>query len=319
MKTVILFLKGIAIGIANMIAGVSGGTIAFILGIYENMIDAFASLTKKFWPNFLYLLKIGIGIVFGVLIASKLLKVMFAKLLIETVCFFAFLIIGGVINDLPTLKLDEEEKKSSYKFIIAFIVAFLFIIGITIVNVFVLDNNQSAEQRFDKIDFKTIFILFISMMLGTMAMIFPGISGSLILMVIGIYFPVLNAISDLTHFSNYSEEGFILKEILIIIPMVLGAAVTLLFISKPIKWLFKKYHKICLYVISGFVCASVFSIFILNYDAMVQSFKTLHLMLAIFVFSPLGLGISIGLKQLSIYLENKKNSNLIKEEDNSNV
>ena len=97
MKTILLFLKGILIGIGNMIAGISGGTVAFILGIYEKMVDAFASLTKKFWPNFLYLLKVGLGIIVGIFLASKLLKLLFAVLFIETISLFAGIIIGGIV------------------------------------------------------------------------------------------------------------------------------------------------------------------------------------------------------------------------------
>ena len=292
MKHIVLFLKGIAIGIANMIAGLSGGTIAYILGIYEEFISALANLTKKFWPNFLYLLKVGIGIVLGIVLAAKVLNIMFARILLETVVFFAALVLGGIFMDRKNLKLEEDEKSKSYKYIIGFILAFLLVIGLTIVNVIVLKNPQTPDDRFIEVGFKEMVILFFSMMLATLAMIFPGISGSLMFMILGVYYPILNAISDLTVFSNYSTEGFILNELLIILPMLLGGVISLLFLSKPIKWVFNKYHKITLYVISGFVIASVIAIFVLNFDGIKESFKIWHLLLSIFVSLPLGFGLS---------------------------
>ena len=154
MKHIVLFLKGIAIGIANMIAGLSGGTIAYILGIYEEFISALANLTKKFWPNFLYLLKVGIGIALGIILAAKVLNIMFARILLETVVFFAALVLGGIFMDRKNLKLEEDEKSKSYKYIIGFTLAFLLVIGLTIVNVIVLKTLKLQMIDLWRLDLK---------------------------------------------------------------------------------------------------------------------------------------------------------------------
>ena len=299
MKTVLLFLKGVAIGIGNMIAGVSGGTIAFIIGVYEEMITAFANITKKFWPNFLYLLKIGIGIVVGVAITAKILNILFQMLLLEVVCLFVGVIIGGLIYDIPELKLTEDEMHNKpWRFFLAMGIAILVIIALSVVNVVFSKGGASPQDRFDNVGIKEMIYLFLLIIPGTMCMLFPGISGSLLFMVLGLYYPVLNAINDFIHFSNWGEPGFFLYLIKIIVPLLLGAGLTLLFISKPIKWLFNKYPKVCLYVIMGFVSASVFAIFIVNYELIVKAYTWWHMLISVFVLI-LGIFISIFLKRLS--------------------
>ena len=298
MKSILLFLKGILVGIGNMIAGISGGTIAFILGIYEKMIDAFASLTKKFWPNFLYLLKVGLGMIVGILLASKLLNLLFSFMFIETISLFAGLVIGGLYNDAPNMKLTPEEKENhKEKYYIGFIVAFLVVIALAIVNVLV-NKNVDVNQTFESIKFTDMLIIFVLAIVATVAMLFPGISGSLVFMIFGLYYPVLNGISGLLHFENYKDSAFIINEIKLLIPLGLGIVVSLLFLSKPIKWLFNKFPKVCLYVIMGFVSASVFAIFIVNYELIVKAYTWWHMLISVFVLI-LGIFISIFLKRLS--------------------
>lgn len=317
MKTILLFLKGIFIGIGNMIAGISGGTVAFILGIYEKMVDAFASITKKFWPNFLYLLKVGLGIIVGIFLASKLLKLLFAVLFIETISLFAGIIIGGIVNDVPDLKLLPEEKEHhKEKYPIVFIISFLLVIGLAVLNLFINDQGADINATFETIKFKDMVILFFLTIVGTLAMIFPGISGSLIFMIVGLYYPVLNGISALIHFENYKDSAFMINELKLFIPLILGVLVSLLFLSKPIKWLFNKHHKVCLYMISGFVFASVFAVFIVNIHEIVKAYTWWHVLLSI-VFLAFGVFLSIFLKKLSdkkkmkeeATQENKENTN----------
>ncbi|MCR5564266.1 MAG: DUF368 domain-containing protein [Gammaproteobacteria bacterium] len=315
MKSILLFLKGILIGIGNMIAGISGGTVAFILGVYEKMVDAFASLTKKFWPNFLYLLKVGLGIIVGIFLASKLLKFLFAVIFIETISLFAGVIIGGIINDVPDLKLLKEEKEHhKEKYPIVFGVAFLVVIGLAVLNLVVNDQGADINATFEVLKFKDMVILFFLTMLGTLAMIFPGISGSLIFMIVGLYYPVLNGISALIHFENYKDSAFLVNELKLFIPLILGAAVSLVFLSKPIKWLFHKYHKVCLYMIMGFVCASVAAVFIVNVHEIVNAYTWWHVLLAV-LFLAFGIFLSMFLKWLS---NRKKKEEEIETKENTN-
>lgn len=304
-----LFLKGTAIGIANMIAGISGGTIAFIVGVYEDMIDALANLTKKFWPNFLYLLKIALGIGFGIILCAKVLNILFDILLLETISFFAGVIFGGCINDIPALKFEASDNKK--KCWISFIIAFLVVVGFSFLNLIIAKGKYSPSDRFTNVNFGTMCLLFVFIIFGAIAMIFPGISGSMVLMLLGAYYPVLNAISDLMHFSNYSTPGFLWNEFKIIFPLVLGAVLSLIFISKPIKWLFQKYRKLCLYIIMGFVLGSVIGIYVINFHEVSLTFTTWHLIFSLLFTAPFGFFLSIILHKLSL---KKEAENLWKEQ-----
>ncbi len=303
-KGISLFLKGIVIGIANMIAGISGGTLAFIMGIYQNMVTAFANLTKKFWPNFLYLLKICLGVAVGVLLCSLLLDHLFDSFLFETVSFFVGVLIGGLINDAPSLKLEKEKKKSKY--IIGMVIAGVIVIGLAFVNIFFAKEGIDSNERWRNVTLYQMGFLFLAIIIGAVAMIFPGISGSMLFMIMGIYYPVLNAFSDLLHFSMYSNPGFIFDELKIMIPLVLGGALSLIFISKPIKTLLERHYKMCLYVIFGFVIGSIISIYIINFSDIENQFSILHLCLSLFVTLPIGCFCSIGLHKISQKMKTKK-------------
>lgn len=315
-KTISLFLKGIVIGIANMIAGISGGTLAYIVGVYENMISALANLTKKghFWENFLYLLKIMLGIVVGILFMAKLLNFVLKVFVFGTICFFAGILIGGIINDIPNYMCEKTEKKTNY--IIGAIVAFIIVVGMAVLNVTVIDpskgldqvlesgaNNIETQEWPNALD---MLILFVGIIFGAIAMIFPGISGSMVFMIFGIYFPVLDTIASLTHISNWSDPLFWLKIVKVMTPLLLGAIISLLFISKPINWLFKKYHKMCLFVILGFVAGSIVAMYIINFKAFIEQYSLWQTLVGILVMIPLGVLTSMGLHKLQNKMKQSK-------------
>ena len=311
MKSFMLFLKGIAIGIGNMIAGISGGTIAFILGIYEEMLTAFANITKKFWPNFLYLLKVGLGIIVGLVLTAKLLNILFQILLLETVSLFVGVVVGGLMNDIPSLKLTEEEKSHKpYKYIIAMIIACVIVIGLSVLNIVISKGGASPNERYTDVKIKDMILLFIMIIPGTMCMLFPGISGSLLFMILGIYYPVLNMINDFIHFNNWADTQFVLNSLKVVIPLLLGAAIALLFVSKPIKWLFNKFHKICLYVIVGFVIGSVFAMYIVNFKEISLQFTWWHLVFSLLFTFPGGMLLSISLNKMGAKMKAKEEAKL---------
>ncbi|MBP5342380.1 DUF368 domain-containing protein [bacterium] len=287
-----LFLKGILIGIANMIAGISGGTIAFITGIYEPMVKSLANLTKKFGSNFLYLIKIFLGVAVGFLGASRLLDLAFSHILLEMICLFSGILLGGMYNDKNEyITIYKTGKKKTY--IIAFLIAFLAIILLTIVNQILITSEigediQRNNERWTDVSIWQMLTLFFAIAFGATAMIFPGISGSLCFMVFGIYYPVLNAMSDITVFSKYQDPVFVLDILKIMIPLIIGGALSLIFISKPISRAFERHRDICMYLIFGFLTASIISMFILNFHDIELQFKWWHLLSGLFLFLPFG-------------------------------
>lgn len=305
----VLFLKGIVVGIANMIAGISGGTLAFILGIFTKVVTAFANLTKKgyFWESFLYLLKFALGVAVGLLLCAKALDFLFGIAMLEVATLFAGVLIGGVVNDMSGLKLEESQKAHKWKYFIGLIIAFAVVVGLSILNITVFSPDKvNHDERWTDVSFSQMIILFFSIVIGAIAMIFPGISGSMVFMIFGIYYPVLNAISDLTKISLYSSWGFWANEIKIVVPLLIGAVISLLFISKPIKMLLERHYTTCLYIIMGFVLGSIVSVYVLNFNNIASQFTWWHMLIAMLVALPLGVFTSIGLHKLSHKITTRK-------------
>ena len=299
MKTILLFLKGVLVGIGNMIAGISGGTIAYITGIYQDLIDALSNIRSK--KNILFLLIVGIGIVIGIVLSALLLNQLFTYLLLETLCLFFGFILAGVINDIPNLKLEEDEKK--YKYVIAFIIPFIIVIGLSFLNLYFTHNNIGIGNEVNDSFFYYLY-LFVCAFIAAFAMMIPGISGSLILMIMGVYYPILNTISGITNFELYSFK-YVFNIAKVVLPIGLGIILSLLTMSKPIKYFFNKYNKLSLYVIMGFVVASLFAIFIVNIEEIIFSFTYTHLLYSLLVFLPLGFLISFFIYKMKKMKENQ--------------
>ena len=295
-----VFLKGILVGASNMVAGVSGATLAYVTGIYEDLITSLSNLRSK--KSILYLLTVGMGVIIGLVLSAFILNKLVTIILLEILSLFFGFILGGVVSDVHKLKLGEEEKKAKY--IIALIIPFIFVIGLSIVGLVMKYSEKSISSDLpDK--FINYLFLFFAGFLATFAMLIPGISGSLIFMLLGVYYPILNTISSLVNFSEYSWP-FILNILKRIIPTGLGIITSLIVMSKPIKHLNQKYNKMMLYIITGFVAGSLFAIYIVNMKEIIESFKLYHLFLAILVFLPLGYFLS----SLLYKLENKKENNI---------
>lgn len=319
MKHFILVLKGIVVGIANAIAGVSGGTLAYILGIYEEFVYSLANLTKKgyYFKSLLFLIEVMIGVVAGMIGMFFLLGKLFPIALLETITLFAGVIIGGLINDIPNLRLEtEEEKKRKARYIIGFVIAFIVIVAFSILNViFNRDDHSQIEKRFENVSFIDCMFIFGAIFIGSIAMIFPGISGSLVFMIMGIYYPTQHAILDLLKFDLWSEPGFLWNEFKVLISLLLGAIVSLLTVSKLMKWLFSKYHKACLYIIAGFLLASIFAIYIINFKDVSNQFEWYHLLIACLFTLPLGIFVSVFISRMSHKITNKKEEKIAEYSD----
>ncbi len=314
-----LFFKGILIGVANMIAGISGGTIAFITGVYEKMVKSLANLTKKFGPNFGYLIQIFLGVGVGFVGASRVLDIAFSHIILEMICLFSGILLGGIWNDKEEYKtIFKTGKKRTY--IISFLIAFGAIMLLTIINQLLISSDlegitQRNDERWNDVTILQMVILFFAIAFGATAMIFPGISGSLCFMVFGIYYPVLNAMSDITNFSKYQDPGFAFNLIKIMIPLIVGGALSLIFISKPINKAFEKHRDICMYLIFGFLIASIISMFILNFHDIQIQFTWWHLLLALLVFLPAGFFASVLLHLSKLKVQKKREEKHAHEEE----
>lgn len=234
---VIISLKGMAMGAADVVPGVSGGTIAFISGIYEELINSInninLSLLKTFvkdgflagWKklNGSFLLSIIIGIAISVLSLVKSIRWLLEHKPVLLWSFFFGLVIASIFF------VAKQITKWTLATVLGFITGSLVAYYITILPP--LATNSSN------------WFLFISGALAICAMILPGISGAFILVLLGAYKPVINAIDN--------------KDFKTILILGAGAIVGLLSFSKLLKWLFKNYHNLTLAILTGFIFGSL--------------------------------------------------------------
>lgn len=239
-----LVIKGFFMGIANIIPGVSGGTLAITMGIYEDLIGAISHFFSHFKKNIIFLIPIGIGAVLAIALGSKAIGYSLDAFPLPTILFFAGLILGGI----PMLygKIKGEWKVRN---ILIFLLTFAFVIGLMFL-------KTGKDVQLQNIDFMGYFMLFLVGIVASATMIIPGISGSFMLMVMGYYEPIVNTINELTSFQNVGHN------IAVLIPLGLGILVGIVGIAKLIEFLFKKFEVPTYFGIIGFVLSSIIGIFV---------------------------------------------------------
>ena len=242
-NNVLLVIKGFFVGIANIIPGVSGGTLAITLGIYEELIEAISHFFRKLKSNIKFLIPIGIGAFTAIVIGSRIIEISLEKYTLPTILFFTGLILGGMPMLFGKIK---KNIKPSYALI--FLATFALVIGI----MFLKTGNDVVLVDLNAWGY---FKLFLVGMIAAATMIIPGISGSFMLMVMGYYEPIINVINEFTSFNNLWNNFWILM------PFGIGVLLGIIVIAKIIEFLFQKFEVPTYFGIIGFVLASLIGIF----------------------------------------------------------
>lgn len=248
MKNIILVLKGFFMGIANVIPGVSGGTIAIILGIYEEFIGAISNIFKSFKKNFLYLLPIAIGMGLAIVTTSKVVGYSYDHFPLPTILFFVGLVFGGIPMLLKNVK-GKKESKNVSNYIIAALTFALVIFMATYKLIF----SMNGEVSFESMDILGYILLFVVGIIAAATMVVPGVSGSLVLMILGYYYPIINTINSVL-------KNDIFHNLIVLGIFGVGIVVGILSISKLLEYLFKKYKIKTYFGVLGFVFASIIAI-----------------------------------------------------------
>ena len=231
MKNIILFIKGLLIGIGKIIPGVSGAVLAIILKVYDDGIDKIVNFFSNPKKNILYLLNIGLGILLGIILFSNIIDYTLSKYYTITMLFFIGLIQGGI----PSI-LKEVEKKD-------YIYTIIIIIIFTAISLLNIDNNYIIKNTF--IDY---IIFFIGGIIETCGTVIPGLSSTAMLLILGIYNIIIESIGNITNLIiNYK----------VLIPFILGILSSLIFVSKGISISLKKYKKKTYSIILGLILSSI--------------------------------------------------------------
>ena len=244
-------LRGAVIGVSNIIPGVSGGTMAVSMGIYDRVIYAVNNLFKQFKKNFKDLLPIIIGVLIGLFAFAALIGTLLGTKsneipLTRLPTNFAF--IGLILGGLPAIYKRVNMKSAKLPGVILFLVFLALVVVLPLLN--------PPEARTVDHSIGTILLMIPLGAIASSTMVIPGISGSMILMLLGYYNPVINAMNDL--------RGGDWSSLAILAPYVIGLLVGIVFIAKLMNFLLKKHAALTFSAIFGLVIGSPVALLMQN-------------------------------------------------------
>lgn len=260
------FIKGAIIGIANIIPGVSGGTLAVSLGLYELLLDAIGNFFSNVKKNFNILLPIILGAAAGILAAGKLVSFALSNYKAQTIIFFVGLIFGGI--SLITKKVKGKLSVSN---------AIIFLIIFAGVILFNFSSIGGKIVSLENISFIQGLLLIPIGFIAGGTMVVPGISGSFVLMILGYYESIINTIADLTNFSLLGHN------ILVLLPFGIGVILGIVLIAKAISYMLKKHEVKTYFGIIGFVLSSIV-VLVLQIDSFTFDFKNIFTCILMFLW-----------------------------------
>ncbi|MCR5215437.1 MAG: DUF368 domain-containing protein [Lachnospiraceae bacterium] len=281
--------KGAVMGVANIIPGVSGGTMAVSMGIYDKLITSVTHLFQSFKKSVMTLLPIVIGMLVGIVGLSFVIEYLFGSFPFETNLLFIGLIIGG----LPMIVKNVKGAKFSISYAIAFLLFFVLVVGMALLG----EVDGAAKEVV--LNPWNLIILFLIGIIAAATMIIPGVSGSMVLMLLGYYNTIINAITDLVRALKDFDMAGILHQCGILIPFGIGVLLGIFTIAKLIEILFAKAPVLTFWAIIGLIVASPFAIVLMNREIFLH-FSFVHV-----VFGVIALAIGF---VIAMFLGKEENS-----------
>lgn len=273
-------LKGMVIGIANIIPGVSGGTMMVAMGIYDKLIHCITHLFSEFKKSVLFLLPIVIGMGIAIVASSFGLEYLFANFPLQTNLLFIGLILGG----LPAIWKNVKGNSIKAGHILSFLIFFALVAGLAIVGE---REGAAADLSFNLINVVKIFVVGV---IASATMVIPGVSGSMVLLLIGYYNPIINSISDFVRALLALNVDGILQGFGVLIPFGIGVVVGIFAIAKLVEIIFEKAPLYAYWAIIGLIVASPVAIIAMG------SFPTITVLGVVTGVIALGAGVIVAMK-----------------------
>ena len=257
MNYIMLFLKGIIIGVANVIPGVSGGTIAVVLHIFDRMIEAINHFTKDIKKHILFLMPLLAGAGVGVLAFSVLIDYTLTNYSLPTCGFFAGLVAGSLPLIYSMAKSKRPVGKSDKNYIIYTLLAFALVIFLA-----TFKTAEGGTAVVGDVSLGLMIKAFFGGAIACAAMIVPGISGSFMMVLLGLYNVVIGYVALVKDFLLTFDLTILVSIIKFCAPLGIGMIVGAILISKAIEFLMAKYHTETYYIILGLIFGSLIGIFL---------------------------------------------------------
>lgn len=241
-------IRGFCMALADSVPGVSGGTIAFLMGFYDEFINSINDIVsgskEKKISGIKFLIKLGIGWIIGMGLAVSILANVFESGIYKVSSLF----LGFIILAIPVMIAEEKEcLKGKYQNIIFAIIGIAVVAGITYFN-----SNGVVEHDVANLNIGLILYLIVAGMVAISAMVLPGISGSTLLLIFGLYMPVISTVKELMHF-NFSN-------ILLIVFLGIGVILGVIVVIRLIKKSLEKFRSQTIYMVLGMMIGSLYAI-----------------------------------------------------------
>lgn len=242
--------NGFCMALADSVPGVSGGTVAFILGFYDKFINSLNNLIKGTKNERIsalkYLVKLGIGWLIGMSLASLVLTSVFE----EHIYQISSLFIGFIIFAIPLiLKEEKESLKGKYYNLIYTLIGIVIVSAITFLNPV---SGSGTNVDISSLNLGLCIYIFIAAMIAISAMILPGISGSTLLLIFGLYMPIMTAIKEFLHLN--------LNYVPVLVLFAFGILTGIVLVIRLIKTALEKYRSQTIYCILGLMIGSIYAI-----------------------------------------------------------
>lgn len=246
--------KGMVIGIANIVPGVSGGTMAVSMGIYDKLLHCITHLFKEFKKSITFLLPIFVGMGIALVGLSFVIGPAFERFPIAANCLFIGLIVGG----LPAAWKKVKGNKIKASHIISMLGFLALVVGFAVIGE---RKGNSANLTFS---FLNVIKLFAVGIIASATMVIPGISGSMMMLLMGYYNPIIATIKNLS-ISVASLNGTgILNCLGVLVPFLIGIIAGIFMVAKLIEFIFKKFPLQAFWGIIGLIAASPIAIFLMG-------------------------------------------------------
>ena len=272
-------IKGMMIGIANIMPGVSGGTLAVSMGIYDKLIHCITHILSEFKESMKFLLPIFAGAGIALVALTFVIEALFQYYPIPTNLLFIGLIVGG----LPPVVTKVKSHKLSFGHILAGLLFFALVVGMA------MWGDNGNRQVTLNLGIVPMIKLVLVGIIAAATMIIPGVSGSMVLLILGYYEPIIQQITAFCTAVITLDMAGILHGIAILLPFGIGVLIGILGIAKIIEIIFEKYPVYAYCAIIGLIAASPIAILVCSNFA---GFSVSVLLISIVTFAA-GFGIAI--------------------------
>lgn len=247
-------LRGMVIGIANVIPGVSGGTMMVSMGIYDKLILVLTHFIKRMKEAVALLVPILVGMLLSIAIFAKIFsEILFPRFPLQTNLFFIGLILGG----LPVIYGKVKGNTIRIPQIIAFVLFFAMVVGFACVGE---GGGSSADISFSVGNVAKLFGVGI---IAAATMVIPGVSGSMIMMILGYYNTIIDTINDFINALKAFDIAAMLDTFVVLVPFGIGVVVGIVAVAKLIEFMLKKFPLVTYWAIIGLIVASPLAILIM--------------------------------------------------------